>query len=126
MVLPGTELWRKAEGIGLVFDSAPPYFVRSHASMDRAAIEHGWKIAKAAEALSRSRALRLLAREPNVSFSDMVDAWIAGCGEPPTMSLDGLHVLRFIDRICEQEGIPNAFYRGFASLEFAETRQHTH
>jgi hypothetical protein len=94
--------------------------------MDRAAIAHGWKIATAAEALSRSRTLRLLAREPKVSFSDMVEEWIAGCGESATMSLDGARILPFIDGICEREGIPNAFYRGFASLEFAETRHDTH
>ena len=126
MVLPGTELWRKADGLGLAYDSTPPYLVRSHASMDRAEIDHGRKVANAAHALSRSRALRLLAREPNVTFSDMVDNWIAESPESGTMSLDGAHVLPFIDAICARNGIPSAFYRGFASLEFAEAGHNTH
>lgn len=126
MVLPGTELSRKAEALGLAFDPAPPYLVRSHQSMDRAEIEYGWKLADAAHALSRSRALRLLAREPNVSFSDMVDEWIARSAESAAPPLDGAHVLPFIDAICAVKDIPSAFYRGFASLEFAEPTHHTH
>jgi hypothetical protein len=94
--------------------------------MDRAEIEHGRKVANAAHALSRSRALRLLARESNVTFSDMVDNWIAESPESGTMSLDGAHVLPFIDAICARKGIPSAFYRGFASLEFAEAGNNPH
>ena len=126
MVLPGTELWRKAEAFGLAFDPSPPYLVRSHQSMDRAEIEYGRKLADAAHALSRSRALRLLAREPNVSFSDMVDKWIGGSAESAVPPLDGAHVLPFIEAICAVKEIPSAFYRGFASLEFADAKHQTH
>jgi hypothetical protein len=94
--------------------------------MDRADIEYGWKLADAAHALSRSRALRLLAREPNVSFSEMVDEWIASSADSATTPLDGDHVLPFIDAICAVKGVPSAFYRGFASLEFAEPTHQTH
>src|SRR5512138_1613134 len=39
MVLPGTELWRKAHEMRLAFDPEPPYHVRSHFSMSAADIE---------------------------------------------------------------------------------------
>jgi anaerobic magnesium-protoporphyrin IX monomethyl ester cyclase len=35
MVLPGTELWRKAASLQLTYDPEPPYHVRSHLSMTR-------------------------------------------------------------------------------------------
>src|SRR5262249_20162588 len=44
MVLPGTELWRKAKGLQLEFDAHPPYFVRSHYSMSAEDIAHGWTL----------------------------------------------------------------------------------
>ena len=38
LVLPGTELWKKAEAMGIKFDPDPPYRIRSHPSMDEATI----------------------------------------------------------------------------------------
>ena len=47
MVLPGTELWRKAEALNLNFDSEPPYLIRSHPSMDALDVKYGDKIVQA-------------------------------------------------------------------------------
>ncbi|HXD75065.1 MAG TPA: radical SAM protein [Vicinamibacterales bacterium] len=44
MVLPGTELWRKAEAIGLEYEPTPPYYVRSHPTMTREDIAFGWEL----------------------------------------------------------------------------------
>ncbi len=44
MVLPGTELWRKAEVIGLEYEPTPPYYVRSHPTMTREDIAFGWEL----------------------------------------------------------------------------------
>jgi len=48
MVLPGTELWRKAAALNLTFDPEPPYHVRSHLSMTVEDLEYGYRFMKAA------------------------------------------------------------------------------
>ncbi len=50
MVLPGTELRRKAGMIGLEFEPTPPYYVRRHATMSFADIDYGWTIVQALKA----------------------------------------------------------------------------
>lgn len=110
MILPGTELWRKAKALQLEFAAEPPYYVRSHFSMTAADIEHyGARIERAVAALCRSHTIRLLAKEPGVTFADLVDAFIAWPGD---------QVEPFIAAFCDQRGIPSAFYRAFASREF--------
>ena len=77
MILPGTELWRKADGLGLKCDPEPPYFVRSHFSMSADDIAYGGKLIEAVKYLQHSRAIRLLCRERGVAFSAVADAWLA-------------------------------------------------
>jgi anaerobic magnesium-protoporphyrin IX monomethyl ester cyclase len=119
MVLPGTELWRKAEVIGLQFDPEPPYYVLSHASMTADEIAYGWKIVSALRRLGDSKALRLLGREKGMSFSDVVDSWIAWAprqSEAPLVE----QVHGFLSYFCGEHHIPPAFYQGFAAREFRE------
>ena len=78
MVLPGTELWRKADVLGIDFEPTPPYHVRSHYTMNREQIAHGWKIVGALKAFGNSKTMRMLARERGVTFSDIVDSWKIG------------------------------------------------
>jgi anaerobic magnesium-protoporphyrin IX monomethyl ester cyclase len=61
MVLPGTELWRKADVLGLEHDPTPPYYVRSHSTMNRADIARGWDIVEALQRSGDSRPERLRA-----------------------------------------------------------------
>ena len=117
MVLPGTELWRKAGAIGLHFDPAPPYYVRSHYSMDENEIAYGWKMVSALARVGDSKTMRLLAREHGVSFADVVDSWIAWEPEEKQESPD-LEVQRFLSRFCGEHNIPPAFYQQFAAREF--------
>jgi anaerobic magnesium-protoporphyrin IX monomethyl ester cyclase len=63
MVLPGTELWRKAGALGLEFEPTPPYYVRSHYSMTREDIARGWDIVEALQRSGDSRPERLRALE---------------------------------------------------------------
>lgn len=63
MVLPGTELWRKADALGLEFEPTPPYYVRSHHTMTRDDIARGWDIVEALQRSGDSRPERLRALE---------------------------------------------------------------
>jgi radical SAM superfamily enzyme YgiQ (UPF0313 family) len=119
MVLPGTELWRKAEALALRFDPEPPYYIKSHPSMTSEEIEYGWKINDAVNDLSPSRAIRLLSREPGVTFSEVVDSWIAWEPDKSSGAAMGETVGRFLQHFCEQKRIPPEFYQSFAALEFA-------
>jgi len=61
MVLPGTELWRKADMLGLDYEPTPPYYVRSHSTMSRVDIARGWDIVEALQRSGDSRPERLRA-----------------------------------------------------------------
>jgi radical SAM superfamily enzyme YgiQ (UPF0313 family) len=113
MVLPGTELWRKAEALGLNFDDEPPYHIRSHATMDAVAIAHGWDVVGALRYLGESRTARILSKEPGVTFADVVDEWIASRrGAPPIDPSEGREAVeQFLVSFCARRGIPDAFYR---------------
>jgi radical SAM superfamily enzyme YgiQ (UPF0313 family) len=119
MVLPGTELWRKAADLRLEFDDQPPYFVRSHFSMSAADIAYGWRIVRTLSDIGDSRAIRLLGRERGLSYAQVLDAWMAWCDERPDVETPGYRIKQFILDFCRTRGIPSAFYQGFASWEFA-------
>jgi radical SAM superfamily enzyme YgiQ (UPF0313 family) len=113
MVLPGTELWRKAEGLGLAYDAEPPYFVRSHFSMNEADIRYGWNVNEALDWLEPFHTIRFLRREQGITYAEVVDDWIESRPE----SLPA-----FVERFCARKDIPPEFYRASASVESAGTR----
>ena len=113
MVLPGTELWRKAEGLDLAYDAEPPYYVRSHFSMGADDIRYGWRVHEALDWLEPFHTIRFLRREPGISYADVVDEWIAS--RPDSLGT-------FVERLCAKHDIPPDFYRASASVESAATR----
>ena len=119
MVLPGTELWRKARDLNLEYDPEPPYQVRSHFSMSADDVAYGGKIVAGLKRMGDSRTIRLLARERGIRFSDIVDEWIAWCNEQRWPAIVDPDVKLFVAHFCEKKGIPTEFYRGFASWEFS-------
>jgi radical SAM superfamily enzyme YgiQ (UPF0313 family) len=116
MILPGTELWRKASALGLQYDPEPPYFVRSHAEMTEDDIASGKALIDALDVMGDARTVRLLCREPHVGLSDVLDAWIArGNGEAPRARARAA-----IRDVCESRGIAPAFYEALAARELAD------
>ncbi len=118
MVLPGTELWRKARDLGLEFDPKPPYLVRSHYSMSAADIAYGDKIVAGLKRFGDSRTIRLLARERGITFSHILDEWIAWC-ETEMPDVIEPNVKNFVATFCDTHRIPAEFYCGMASWEFS-------
>jgi radical SAM superfamily enzyme YgiQ (UPF0313 family) len=129
LVLPGTELWRKAAQLELAFDPVPPYFARSHLTMSEADFLYGRRLILAVDQLEQSRTARLLARERGLTFVDVVDEWIEWDGKgaaveawttweptyrPKTEALAG-----FVAHMCAEHHIPPLFYEKMAGLEFA-------
>jgi hypothetical protein len=109
MVLPGTELWRKAGAMGLEYDPTPPYYVRSHYSMNPGQIAYGRKVVEALRVWGNSRVMRFLSREQGVTFLDILESWIRW---------DAEDVGPFLSRFCHERNIPAAFYEQFAAREF--------
>jgi hypothetical protein len=120
MVLPGTELWQKADGLGLRFDPDPPYYVREHGSMGAADVEFGARMIDAIGHLGHSRTIRFLCREPGLAFDQIVDEWIAWWPNQPDTEPAMTKLRRFVEHVCATRGIPPRFYQGFASFEFKE------
>jgi anaerobic magnesium-protoporphyrin IX monomethyl ester cyclase len=120
MVLPGTELWRRAAALELTFDPEPPYHARSHLSMTAEDLEYGYRFMKAANLLQRSRTLRLLAREREVSFASLVEEWLEWHPRQPESQPDTEILKSFVTHVCGRHRIPAPFYQHFGALEFAE------
>ncbi len=121
MVLPGTELWRQAGPLQLVYEPAPPYFIRSTPSMPPADIARGRRMATAVRGLWNSRAVRLLSREPGLTFAGIVDAWVdwtsqIGVDEDAQIAE---HLAAFVAAECARRRIAPDLYLGIASLEIS-------
>jgi radical SAM superfamily enzyme YgiQ (UPF0313 family) len=119
MILPGTELWRKAAALNLTFDPEPPYHVRSHLSMTTDDLEYGYRFMKAANLLQRSRTLRLLGRERGVTFTEIVEEWLDWRPRQPEAQADKDAIQAFVTHLCGDRQIPAEFYQQFGALEFA-------
>lgn len=118
LVLPGTELWRKADSLQLAFDPQPPYPVRSHTSMTEEDIAYGRRLVTAVTLLQRSRTLRLLSRERGVTFADIVDEWLAWGPEGASRASEET-MMAFVAHLCGRTGVPERFYQEFGAREFA-------
>ena len=105
MVLPGTELWRKAAALRLAFDPEPPYHVRSHATMTRDDVAYGHRVVRALQDVGDSRALRTLARERGIGCSDLLDAWIAWDDAHPGPESPGYRAKHFLLDFCRARRI---------------------
>ncbi len=119
MVLPGTELWRKAAALNLTYDPQPPYHVRSHLSMTADDLEYGYRFMKAANLLQRSRLLRLLSRERSLTFSGIVDDWLEWRPRQGESQPDKDAIRTFVADLCARKNIPARFYQQFGALELA-------
>ena len=125
MVLPGTELWNKAETLKLNYEQEPPYFIRSHASMGEADVEYGWKMVGALKQLGSLRTIRLLSKETNVTLSEIIDEWI-NWRDKETESVPVQEIIpAFVLDFCEKRRIPTAFYHASAMLESGKTSYQT-
>jgi radical SAM superfamily enzyme YgiQ (UPF0313 family) len=118
MVLPGTELWRKAASMGLTYDPEPPYHVRSHATMTEEDVDYGHRLLKSANLLQASRTVRLLAREPDLTFSDLCEEWMAWRPGAATYTADSEILKGFVAHVCGKRNIAPGFYQHFGAFEF--------
>ena len=124
MVLPGTELRRKAGLLKLEFDPEPPYFIRSHPSMSEADIAYGLKLSEAVDRVWTSWTILLLAREANVSFAELIDEWIAWAGtQAQDAARERESMRQFILHFCALKRIPPEFYQASATAEFGAKAQ---
>ncbi|MDZ4678489.1 MAG: radical SAM protein [Oligoflexia bacterium] len=76
MILPGTELWRKAGALKLVYDKEPFYFLRSSPSLSQEDFKHGHQLISAMNVVGISKAIRFLTREAKISLSEMAEEWV--------------------------------------------------
>jgi hypothetical protein len=118
LILPGTELWKKARAMGIEFDPDPPYRIRSHPSMDAATIEEGVRIVEALDIMVGSVAFRNLQKEPGISMSAIVDGWNMWRAERGLTELTGAHMREFVADFCPRHGIESKFYEAMVAREY--------
>ncbi|HMF96929.1 MAG TPA: radical SAM protein [Vicinamibacterales bacterium] len=117
MVLPGTELWRKAADLHLAFDPHPPYHVRSHDSMSEDDIAYGLRVVRALHDVGDIRALRRLAREHRLAYADVLDAWIDWDDRHPGEESISYRAKHFLIEFCAQRRMPADVSRELGSRE---------
>jgi anaerobic magnesium-protoporphyrin IX monomethyl ester cyclase len=121
MVLPGTELWRKARELNLNFDPEPPYLIRSHPSMNSIDIQYGYKIHRALKDLRMTMTTFVLCKVTKLGFSDIIDEWIDWSDfhdhHHASQSITE-KVHNFLRYFCSRNEIPPEFFLASASLEY--------
>lgn len=133
MVLPGTELGRRALQLDIEHDPAPPYHIRSHRSMSADDIAYGLQVSEAVGKIGEAWTVRLLGRESGVSFSDVIDEWIAWAGgeaadapvhaDAPDSAKLNESIGRFIRHFCRRRQIPPKFYEASSAIEFRDKQK---
>lgn len=119
LVLPGTELWKKAGAMGIEYDPRPPYRIRAHPSMGPDVIAAGERIVEAVNFMCASQTIRILQREPGIGMSMIVDAWNHWRDTHNLGAMTGGQMGEFITAFCETHGIPPEFYAAMITREYA-------
>ncbi|HKB10473.1 MAG TPA: radical SAM protein [Vicinamibacterales bacterium] len=107
MVLPGTELWRKADELRLSYDPCPPYHVRSHYSMSEDDVAYGFRVVRALQDIGEARAVTQLARQERLPYADLIDAWIAWDDAHPGDESIGYRTKHFLLEFCAGRQMPS-------------------
>jgi radical SAM superfamily enzyme YgiQ (UPF0313 family) len=116
-VLPGTDLWTNSESFGLSFDREAPHLLTSTATLTSADLAYGFQIACAVSPLWKTLAVRLLTREPDVKFSDIVEGWIGWTRTHGADVTDVTTLREYLNDFCASRQIPAAFYLGMATAQ---------
>lgn len=122
MILPGTELSRKAESMGITYDPEPPYHIRSHPTMSAAEMEHTRALSAMAGRLWRFQTMQLLARATGGSYADLVEDWLRW--QEGTSTSDEARALlpAFVERWCAQRPVDARFFTASAAVESQQGR----
>jgi anaerobic magnesium-protoporphyrin IX monomethyl ester cyclase len=116
-VLPGTDLWTQGESFGLSFDREAPHLLTSTSTLTSKDLAFGFQIARSISPLWKTLAVRLLTREPDVNFYDIVDGWIAWSETHGGNVKDVTTLPDYLNDFCAGRQIPAAFYLGMAAAQ---------
>ncbi|MDP1889756.1 MAG: radical SAM protein [Gemmatimonadaceae bacterium] len=117
MILPGTELSRKAESLGIAYDPEPPYHIRSHPSMPAADIARARDIAEAARTLWQFQTMRLLARATGGSYAELVEDWMMWQDGISTYEQARALLPAFVHRWADRRPVDGRFFTASAAAE---------
>jgi hypothetical protein len=80
--------------------------------------DYGRDLIGACSRLAGSRTIRLLAKERDLTFADLIDDWLDWVKSAGQDIKEHDRLPRFIAQVCEERAIPAPFYQQFAALEF--------
>lgn len=118
MVLPGTELRRRAKAFGLEFDPAPPYYVRRHPGMTDVEIGRGALLIEGLSAFRGTGVLQLVQRWPGLRLSTFLDDW-AEWSETRSRAGQSLDPPAFARHFAQKRAIPRPFLEPVLSGDFS-------
>ncbi|MEK7238997.1 MAG: radical SAM protein [Gemmatimonadota bacterium] len=117
MILPGTELSRKAESLEIAYDPEPPYHVRSHPTMPAADISQVRDMSRMATTLWHFQTARLLARGAGGRYAGLVEEWLQWHGAPSTREETRTLLPEFVAHFCATRQLDTRFFTASAAVE---------
>jgi anaerobic magnesium-protoporphyrin IX monomethyl ester cyclase len=117
MILPGTELSRKADSMGIEFDPEPPYEIRSHPTMPAGDMAHARDLSLMAGRLWRLQTMRLLARATGGGYAALVEDWLRWRGGTSTTDETRALLPAFVERWCALRPLDARFFMASATVE---------
>ena len=77
MILPGTELWKKAKHFGIEYQQEPYYHFLRSPTLNDSDREYALEVAHAIGPIYRFGVLKILRKELNIKLTEFLDLWIA-------------------------------------------------
>jgi hypothetical protein len=82
-------------------------------------MEFGTRFQKVANLLQGSRTVRFLSRERDLTFTDLIEEWLAWRPAGRLYEADNETLKAFVAHVCSRRDIKAEFYERFGALEFA-------
>ncbi len=126
-VLPGTEIWRKVEELGIVYDASPPHYFLQTKNLFFDEVIKIEKIANSINLFGSKVTIGYLCKEAKVKLLDMIELWIEWFGDDRFLLKwqdDDVIIEKFkefIKYFCEAHNIDFDFYGRLLQKEIASS-----
>ena len=124
-VLPGTEIWRKAKELGVIYEDEPPYYFLQSKSLPFKKVIELRKIINSLRLFRTKATIKYLCKEARIKLLDIIKLWITWLNDDQFLlnpQIVSGKVLKekfreFIKYFCEKNKIDFNFYDIFLQKE---------
>ncbi|MFH0764022.1 MAG: radical SAM protein [Candidatus Omnitrophota bacterium] len=128
-VLPGTEIWRKANELGIIYEKDPPHYFLQSKSLPFSKMIGLTKIINSINLFRTKLTFKYLCKETKIKFLDIIELWIDWLNDdafllkPQNSDILKDKLKGFISYLCEKNNIDFKFYENFLQREIMFSMQ---